>query len=1105
MRWWKHGKWDGCTNHWILEAGYSCYVSTPYMKWDLWGNGLRVTSEICDDSNLIDGDGCSSIWVKESGWSWTGGSPTSQDTWTDICGDGLKFSTVATYWDDGNIINGDGWDSTCTVETGWTWTGGSSTTKDVWKDIWGDGIRFSTAGGSWDDGNILDLDGWNSSWIIETGWACGGGSSISKDICTEIWGDGIKYNTISTYWDDGNFSNGDGWNSVCSIETGWQCSGGSTTTKDIWIDIWGDGKKYSSAVTFWEDGNTTNGDGWSSIWSVETGYSCTGGTSTTPDTWTEIWGDGIRINTLSTYCDDSNTLSGDGWSSTCSVELGWIWSGGSITSKDIWSEKCGDGKRFNSITTYCDDSNIVNGDGWSSTCSVETGWTCSGGNTSIKDTWTDVWGDGMKFTTSTSFCEDGNSNNGDGCSSTWSVESGWSWSGGSPSTLDTWSEIWGDSKKFNSLSTYCDDGNNSNNDGWSSTWTIESGWTWSGGSATSKDTWTEIWGDGKKFNSLSTYCDDGNLTPGDGWNASCNVESGYRWTGGTSTLPDTCSDFCGDGKRFNSLSTYWDDGNNLNGDGWNSAWAIESGWVCSGGTTLVKDTCSEICGDGKRFNILTTYWDDGNLTPGDGCSSTWTVETYYTCTGGNSLNKDTCKEICGDGVRFNSIITYCDDGNVINNDGWSSIWNIESGWLWSGGSSSSKDAWTEIWGDGKRFNALSTYWDDGNLSNGDGWNSLWNVETHYVCSGGNSLTKDTCSEIWGDGVKFNSLSTYCDDSNILNGDGWSSTWAIESGWVWSGGSSVTKDTCSEIWGDGKKFNTISTYCDDGNTNSGDGWSSLWSVEAHYTCSGGNSSTKDIWIEIWGDGVKLNLINTYWDDNNVFNGDGWNSTWSIESGWTWSGGSSSTKDIWSEICGDSKRFNSISTYCDDGNTLNGDGWSSTWVVETYWSWSGGSSSTKDTWLEIWGDGRRFNSINTYWDDGNSINNDGCNSSWGVESGWTCSGGSTTTKDTWTEIWGDGKRFNSVSTYCDDGNSLNGDGWSSSWGTESGWTWSGGTTSSKDTCVEAWGDGKRNSVLSTAWDDGNIINGDGWSSIWIIETGWVCSGGSSSSADTCSEIQ
>ena len=28
-------------------------------------------------------------------------------------------------------------------------------------------------------------------------------------------------------------------------------------------------------------------------------------------------------------------------------------------------------------------------------------------------------------------------------------------------------------------------------------WAIETGWTWTGGSSTSKDTWTEVWGDGE--------------------------------------------------------------------------------------------------------------------------------------------------------------------------------------------------------------------------------------------------------------------------------------------------------------------------------------------------------------------------------------------------------------------------------------------------------------------------------------------------------------------------------------------------------------------------------------------------------------------------------
>ena len=48
---------------------------------------------------------------------------------------------------------------------------------------------------------------------------------------------------------------------------------------------------------------------------------------------------------------------------------------------------------------------------------------------------------------------------------------------------------------------------------------------------------------------------------------------------------------------------------------------------------------------------------------------------------------------------------------------------------------------------------------------------------------------------------------------------------------------------------------------------------------------------------------------------------------------------------------------MSTFCDDGNNINGDGCNSLCAIETGYSWSGGSLSTKDTWNEIWGDGIR----------------------------------------------------------------------------------------------------------------------------------------------------
>lgn len=49
--------------------------------------------------------------------------------------------------------------------------------------------------------------------------------------------------------------------------------------------------------------------------------------------------------------------------------------------------------------------------------------------------------------------------------------------------------------------------------------------------------------------------------------------------------------------------------------------------------------CVEICGDGIRFDLAC---DDGNLVDGDGCSSTCTIETNYTCKGGNSTSASIC-------------------------------------------------------------------------------------------------------------------------------------------------------------------------------------------------------------------------------------------------------------------------------------------------------------------------------------------------------------------------------------------------------------------------------------------------------------------------------
>lgn len=54
----------------------------------------------------------------EDGWICDGGTATGPDTCTEICGDGLDWFSYPC--DDGNLIDGDGCDSTCNVEPGYT-------------------------------------------------------------------------------------------------------------------------------------------------------------------------------------------------------------------------------------------------------------------------------------------------------------------------------------------------------------------------------------------------------------------------------------------------------------------------------------------------------------------------------------------------------------------------------------------------------------------------------------------------------------------------------------------------------------------------------------------------------------------------------------------------------------------------------------------------------------------------------------------------------------------------------------------------------------------------------------------------------------------------
>jgi cysteine-rich repeat protein len=212
----------------------------------------------------------------------------------------------------------------------------------------------------------------------------------------------------------------------------------------------------------------------------------------------------------------------------------------------------------------------------------------------------------------------------------------------------------------------------------------------------------------------------------------------------------------------------------------------------------VDPTTGDKCGDGRRNNTIPAYWDDKNLEDGDGCSSTWSIENGYICSGGSLFQKDTWIEICGDGKRFNSNSSYWDDENTESGDGCSDTCGVEAGWNCQGGTQFQRDTWTEVCGDGIRHSTNKNLWDDGNNKDGDGCSHDCMIEDGYQCSHKSPLAPDKCVPIIGDSKIVGNEKW--DDGNKNDKDGCSSNGQIEKGWKWFKASENAKSKCKRDYG-----------------------------------------------------------------------------------------------------------------------------------------------------------------------------------------------------------------------------------------------------------------------------------------------------------------
>lgn len=122
---------------------------------------------------------------------------------------------------------------------------------------------------------------------------------------------------------------------------------------------------------------------------------------------------GNRLQDRGETCDDGNTLRGDGCSSTCRRETGWTCAGW----PSVCTHPCGNGRQDRGET--CDDGNRQAGDGCSASCKIERGWTCSDWPIAC----TRPCGNGQMDAGET--CDDSNALSGDGCSASCKIERGW--------------------------------------------------------------------------------------------------------------------------------------------------------------------------------------------------------------------------------------------------------------------------------------------------------------------------------------------------------------------------------------------------------------------------------------------------------------------------------------------------------------------------------------------------------------------------------------------------------------------------------------------------------------------------------------------------------
>ncbi len=293
---------------------------------------------------------------------------------------------------------------------------------------------------------------------------------------------------------------GGGLGSACM--TAADCNDGNACTTDVCQG----GTCVAGPLVVCDDGNACTTD------------TCNGSTGCTytpiPGCGTAVCGDGIVQ--AGEACDDGNLVNGDGCSSSCQLEACSTTAQCPGVDTDCQMRTCTSGTcGFTFAANGTPVTNQVSGDCKQLICN-------GAGGTSNTVNNSDLPNDGNQCTTDT--CVAGNPVNSPSSYGTACAQYGGTICNGVGVCISN--AICGDG--IVQAGESCDDGNTTNGDGCTATCSVQSGFTCAG----SPSVCTSVCGDG--LVAAGESCDDGNNVPGDGCSAVCSTEVGFTCVGSPS-------------------------------------------------------------------------------------------------------------------------------------------------------------------------------------------------------------------------------------------------------------------------------------------------------------------------------------------------------------------------------------------------------------------------------------------------------------------------------------------------------------------------------------------------------------------------------------------